>query len=485
MPASTLELDVLVKGAGPAGLTCALRLQQLGYRVGVVDRMTLPRAQIGEALTPGVANILDLLGAHHILDAVPCQPAAPALIAWNSREPELLHGEGAGALLVDRGAFDSAMLSLFSDRGGFALAPSRLRSVEGEAGAWRVTMTVGGEIIVATARVLIDASGRAATQETRRFATAPPLLATWVDLHSIGVQEHTLVEALTEGWLWGAALPGGRFRVMLLDDPRATRRSCIGTPTRRLQEAVDGSQLFASNLPAIQSARVQACAATSYIDERAWSATWIKTGDAAFAVDPLSSSGVEKAMRFSLQTAVAVHTLIADSAAADLASRFHFDRLIEGAERHAAWSQRHYREGWPGSQHQFWATRGADVDFGGSAIGSALRNVRREREVSRPPTRGLASSYRNENLRVSHELGFADELCVVNDIVQLCPAVTHPGLERPTAFVQGQGIVPLLQIARSASRLDTIVGLWSYTMPAEAARHIALWMLEKGLLTAS
>ena len=131
MPASTLELDVLVKGAGPAGLTSALRLQQLGYRVGVVDRMTLPRAQIGEALTPGVANILDLLGAHHILDAVPCQPAAPALIAWNSREPELLHGEGAGALLVDRGAFDSAMLSLFSDRGGFALAPSRLRSVEG------------------------------------------------------------------------------------------------------------------------------------------------------------------------------------------------------------------------------------------------------------------------------------------------------------------------------------------------------------------
>lgn len=65
------DTDVLILGAGPAGLAAALRLQQLGYRVAVCDRSALPRPQIGESLTPGLNNLLDFLGMADLLATVP------------------------------------------------------------------------------------------------------------------------------------------------------------------------------------------------------------------------------------------------------------------------------------------------------------------------------------------------------------------------------------------------------------------------------
>jgi 2-polyprenyl-6-methoxyphenol hydroxylase-like FAD-dependent oxidoreductase len=56
------HLDVCVVGGGPAGSVTALRLAQLGHRVGIVERASFPRSRVGESLTSGVWILFDVLG---------------------------------------------------------------------------------------------------------------------------------------------------------------------------------------------------------------------------------------------------------------------------------------------------------------------------------------------------------------------------------------------------------------------------------------
>ncbi|MDQ2987921.1 MAG: FAD-dependent monooxygenase, partial [Pseudomonadota bacterium] len=121
--------DVLIEGAGPAGLGAALRLQQLGYRVILVERSAVwPRKQIGEVLTPGVRNILDLLDANDALDGVPHLSGQPSLVLWRASEPENVpHG---GAAMVDRAGFDAALLALARRRGIEVALPARVRALD-------------------------------------------------------------------------------------------------------------------------------------------------------------------------------------------------------------------------------------------------------------------------------------------------------------------------------------------------------------------
>ena len=482
-----LELDVLVQGAGPAGRVAALRLQQLGYRVAVLERQHLPRAHVGEALTPGIHNVLSLLDAASALAAVPSWPDLPTRLCWSDPEPMPLAAPKAGHLLIDRGAFDQALLALFCARGGHGFAPGGLLDVAGEPGAWRVAVRCEAHgLISARARVMLDARGRVATPEARRLATAPPLLAAWGETAMSGHAAETLVEALPGGWLWGSPLPSGLYRVMHLSDPSLRGAQDRARPAERLRLALSCSRLFQRFASAGFQAGMHVCAATPYVDTEPWLPGRLKTGDAAFAVDPLSSSGVEKAMRCSLHAATAIHTLLRKPDEQALAERFYRSRLCEGVAMHGMWTQRHYRQAWPGAQHAFWRARGGDFDLGPGAWGRAIAN-----EWTR--LSGAGSALRHEaateagpghegRFTVSSRLSYVDEMCVVDDLVQLKTAVMHPHLDRPVAFLEGQELVPLLEIASCVGSLATVIELWSYGMPVQTARRIALWMIDKGLL---
>jgi flavin-dependent dehydrogenase len=55
------QCDVLIVGGGPAGSTCAARLQRAGYGVIVIDRAAFPRDKVcGGWITPQVVSVLGL-----------------------------------------------------------------------------------------------------------------------------------------------------------------------------------------------------------------------------------------------------------------------------------------------------------------------------------------------------------------------------------------------------------------------------------------
>ncbi|MGA0149407.1 MAG: NAD(P)/FAD-dependent oxidoreductase, partial [Ilumatobacteraceae bacterium] len=59
----TSHTDVLIVGAGPAGIAAALTAHEHGLDVSVIDKATFPRDKCcGDGLTTGALRLLDRLG---------------------------------------------------------------------------------------------------------------------------------------------------------------------------------------------------------------------------------------------------------------------------------------------------------------------------------------------------------------------------------------------------------------------------------------
>ena len=119
-PRSTVTCDVLVVGAGPAGIAAALELHRLGRDVLVIDKATFPRDKCcGDGLTTGALRTLAEL------DFDPSRVASwtPTTDVWlrspSGREMSMPLPEHRGtfAAIAPRMEFDDALVRTALDRG--------------------------------------------------------------------------------------------------------------------------------------------------------------------------------------------------------------------------------------------------------------------------------------------------------------------------------------------------------------------------------
>jgi flavin-dependent dehydrogenase len=485
--------DALIIGAGPAGVSAALRLRQFGYRIMLIERSAdWPRKQIGEALTPGVQNIIALLDANDALAGVPHLAGRSSRLLWRGRTAEMI--ADSGSAIVDRASFDAALLALAQLRGVQVERPAQVQEIGGAAGDWRIVLRCGDAGIKhLVARHIIDAGGRSGHGHNQRLDCAPRLAAMWTEIPAAGLPPELLhatqTEALEHGWLWGANLPGQRYRIMLVFDPAAAHAAMACTPAEGLHAACAASRLFARLGGQVSGGAIDMCSATPYLIPDSWQDGRMKIGDAAFALDPISSSGVEKAMRFSLQAAVAVHTLLSDGrpASAALARDFFEHRLIETCARHAHWTASSYRQAWC-ADRPFWQQR-ASTRFGMPSqaawpeLQARLYQASAQLEdFQAPELRPLASMNPGLALRLNAEASVVELPCVIADRVQVHMALAHPHLERPLAFLENESLFPHLARLKQAQTLDKVLRLFGSSMPEHKARKITAWLWQHGLI---
>lgn len=99
-----------------------LRLLQLGLRVTLVEGARFPRAQIGESLTAGIADIVELLNMRAQVDALPRTGAAWHV--WDHADPAP-RASAAGNGMVDRARFDETLFQAVADRAGHCMQAAR------------------------------------------------------------------------------------------------------------------------------------------------------------------------------------------------------------------------------------------------------------------------------------------------------------------------------------------------------------------------
>jgi flavin-dependent dehydrogenase len=516
----SMNYDITILGAGPAGLCAALRFVELGYRVALTEACRFPRPQIGESLSPGIYSLFDYLGVGHLLDDARYLRELPSRIIWEEEtaQGQLLSKDG---FLVDRAKLDAALLAEAIARGidffpgaGAGIDPGADAGIKPGAVAEMPPHLYAGRIFpagiaVPRARVVLDARGRRSVKAADRLLTAPSSLALWTQVPAAVMPYESGVEALPEGWLWGAPVPGGEYRVMAFVD--ASTVKVRGTDAV-LRGMVAESRLFAAILPKLAAGRLQACPVLHYIHKTPWRDDYIRVGEAAFTIDPLSSSGVEKAMRHALQAVIAVNTLLKGDNPA-LAQSFYEDKLLRSVADHRAWTCTYYGKAWPGPRYPFWKTRSEFRDL--PATGTFLDRLRRPKaaahlpppeaaaHLSHPesaphlPAQGLANVTHDQAhvnvTQVLHEvwerapflsslLSYDQACCVVDDRLQLRTGINHPRLHGEMVYLGGVEVKPLLDMVPSVRTFGELLYRWSNVVPAEQAGKMLAFLWEKEIL---
>lgn len=284
-----------VVGGGPAGSTFAARMAQLGHEVWLVERARFPRRHLGEALTPGVLPLLRMTGAHASIGSANFRRVRRVHVEWASG-PQVREEPHERGLIVDRGEFDRLLIEHARKLGVRVLQPATVRQRDRRGAGWHVVVDSDDGVVPLRADLLADATGRATGRSTSRTWTGPSTLALHAYWRAADLPTEPRIEAGADAWYWGVPLPDGTYNTLVFADA-AHARAIRGTLAERFRELLSRSRLFAQCRNPELAGPISAINATPYADQECASPTLLKVGDAALALDPLSSSGVQKAIQ--------------------------------------------------------------------------------------------------------------------------------------------------------------------------------------------
>jgi flavin-dependent dehydrogenase len=459
---------VCVIGGGPAGSTFAARMAQLGHDVVLVERVVFPRRQLGESLSPGVLPLLDMTGARAAVEAAGFRRVRTVLVLWEG-DQEVRDDPREQGLIVGRGEFDEILLRRALALGVRVVQPATMRACRYDGGRWLIEVGTRSGTVHVEADFLADARGRAGGAGRTRRWTGVRTLALHAYWRGGAPLEHPRIQAGSEAWYWGVPLPDGTYNTLAFVDARRFRAAGDGTLTARFLDLLGRSEL----MPGLRNAEMigppAAIDATAYVDDACGSAVAFKVGDAALALDPLSSSGVQKALQGALSAAIVANTLLRRPEQAEAALQFRRSGLEEASQRHCRWAASHYSKVAERGGGPFWQSRAAGAQpeppprsapatqtFGGRALASAA-------------------------VALSPLVEFVDVPCIDGDFVTVKQAVRHPALDGPLAYLGNREVAPLLHPLPAGLTPLQIARLWSDRMPFERAIVFAGWMLDRGL----
>lgn len=311
------EVDAVVVGGGPAGCAAALALVQQGYVVTVIERSSHQAARIGETLPPMSRQLLADLGVWDCFVRDEHLPSFGVASAWGRGdldENDFIFNPHGHGWHLDRARFDGMLAAAAEEAGAEIHRGAHVVScAQDQNGAWDLEIGSSVRLHRYRARFVIDASGRAASfarkHGVRRIAFDRLIgVAAFLSPQAAPSPDaRTLVEAVEDGWWYSARLPSSQLVMAYMTDADlyATRCRNRASSWEELMQCAPHTQARTINhsfttapfVIAANSARLESPAGKD----------WLAVGDAAMALDPLSSQGICQAMESGCRAAGAMH----------------------------------------------------------------------------------------------------------------------------------------------------------------------------------
>ncbi len=339
-------LDILILGAGPAGVIVAKTLTTLGYHITLIGQAR--RLPAVEGLSERALAGLRFSQCQHALNSL--GPQARRLAHWNGEA-----FPGNQEWIVERDKFDAA-LQEDTREAGIAVIQDRITRLKHNGEHWSVELNKHGS---KTAAFVIDARGRSAPHDRKKLRRGPSTIALgriWrLPKHS---EPGTRLTSFADGWAWFALGPQGRGILQCLI---STENQSL-PPRPRLN---DFYQQLLTTIPQTQDWLAQAQPEGAVFARYAHpqfagqvlAPGYARVGDAAFAIDPLSGHGLYQAIGGALALAATVNTLLARPDDTPLAQRFYEERISDDFLRLCRIGRDFYRleQQWP--ERAFWRER--------------------------------------------------------------------------------------------------------------------------------
>jgi flavin-dependent dehydrogenase len=460
---SISKFEICVLGGGPAGSIIGGRLARLGHAVVIIDRCPPAQRHRVESLAPPVLPILDSLALSEAAMAAVIQCDRRVLVRWESFSVQSKILEPP-AFLIRRSVFDWKLRELAAKAGAYVLAPASARTPErNPSGGWLISIRTAEKLISIAAEFLVDARGKrpSATIHWQGPKTAA-LSAAWKTRNS-NFRE-TRIEAAENEWLWGCPIGDRNYSATIFLDSARTAGLGESQRERLYKKILASSQLLAGLLHGEIISPICIRDASSRIMKDIIGNDFIRIGEGAFSIDPLSSQGIQRAIISAIQGAAAVHTIRTgrDSLAA---MAFFRDRQEKAAHRASAHAARFYQQ----SRNQvgaFWKHRHG-------RFASTLSDPNLHHDLPKP----LPS-----HVRLSGALRVIDVPVLSETIIRPAPALSHPRLEQPIAFLGGIPLAPLVSGLVDGLTSEQLLTRWTQRIPRQTAADIFRWFCANGIL---
>jgi flavin-dependent dehydrogenase len=458
------SVEVLVVGGGPAGATISTRLAQLGHDVLLVDRGPWGRRRMVESLPPDTLELLARSEADRRVKAAGFTPFDSLHVVWEGAAERRAR---PGGLLVDRPRFDALLLEQADEAGVEVWRPASATAWNRDGAGWSAQVaTHTGRDQMVRARFMVDASGRPASPRNRvqTGARTFAVSARWVGM----TLDAPAVVACERCWLWASpsvAADDGRptAEVVVFVDPALWRSLPGSTPAARYVDLVRSSGLDGLGAASPEGGVTVADATPSHRTD-VISDHHLMVGDAAVALDPLSSTGVQKAIQGALAGAVVVHTVLTRPSQTAVAVAHYRQLVTTTAAHHAQWAAESYAMVAAVRSHPFWAVRASGVE---PPVWPAARPEHVDPQCV---------------VRVSPRAEFVNARRLSDAHVTTGLALAHPALEGPTAYLGGVEIVPLLASLTTPATLADVALSWAPTVTLPTALRLAGWLHRRGVL---
>jgi flavin-dependent dehydrogenase len=352
-----------VVGGGPAGLSTALELRRYGLAAVMIERSGYDDVRVGEHLQP--ASVLKLRAISSNLPLESHFASAGVVAYWGGNDANhmdyFLH-PGQHGLNLSRPRFDAEFARACESSGVAVMRCASLLCAERKGSTWDVEILADGAVTTMSPSVIVDATGRPATfarrQGARVRAHDRQVAMAAFGGGSNGEVPHTrsIVEAAEPGWWYGAPIDPKRGICMLVTDddllPRGVKSNLYAWWREQLSRTTQVRHWFRaferSEPLLVRSARSQCLDVAHGIG-------WVAVGDAALALDPLSSQGIANALDHGTRAAASIAAYLAgehsslETFARDLqreyaayrATRTRYYRLETRWRESVFWKRRH------------------------------------------------------------------------------------------------------------------------------------------------
>lgn len=370
--------DVIVIGGGTAGAAAARLLAHWGHLVVVLEREGT-RAPLAESVPPSCIPLLDAIGVRAAVERAGFLRCS-GNTAWWGGEPMRVEPFPGGRLgfQVVRSRLEQVLGECAADAGAIRTASATVLKVEREGDANVVEVSFADGVRTLRAPWVLDCSGRAGVVARRFRVAAPDDVRTVALIDSctrpggwrwMPDETHTLVESAEWGWAWSVPVTREQRFVTMMVDPGRTPLVGEDGVRSRYEELVASLPAMRRLLDGAERGGTPwAYEATPYHSINVAFPGLLLVGDAASAIDPLSSFGVKKALASAWLAAVVVHTAFAEPAHTALAMQLYREResaYVQSATQGLSGLSRLAR---PGRAVPFWSAR-AEMDA--SPVGGA------------------------------------------------------------------------------------------------------------------
>jgi len=295
-----LKLPVIVIGGGPAGSICAGQLARLGHGVILAARSAGPKPKLGEFCGPRTRQLLERECDLSVPPSI-YRPLSSFVSAWGGAEMDgrsFTFWQTEEGLVLDRQSFDEWLLESAESSGVTVLRGCNVTGGKRNGGDWTLEGLIDGKRQTLSASFVVEAIGsrvRSAIQpDVNRFFT-DKLVCLSVELKGSFTSAHAMVESCEAGWWYTVQLREGTQVVNLFTDSdmidaSSTRLEWFNSvldKTTHMRDLVGDSA---------RDADVHNCDARTSIRSVLWRAGWISIGDAAWCLDPLSGTGIQRAI---------------------------------------------------------------------------------------------------------------------------------------------------------------------------------------------